>query len=247
MPKRRTRLVDRLFIDQWCATYPLLLVVITGERSRGVVNSKHLIKDALAKGARYARVRTRFVVPVILFRGKNICRSSTLSHKLETVFQTTANSIKDSIFVDDEDDQIDPRSTPPSQAAQPGVPAPKGFMHGPQDVSMSFGHADSGSRRDATQNYGLFNMVSASSTFINGTFAAAQASSSVLSTSPSDPPLASSTASAGAELKEPSLMDKYRNCDIALLTILRITHVRAPQTRHPVFVALVSCAPRFAT
>jgi hypothetical protein len=224
---------------QWCATYPLLLVVITGEKDRDAVNSKHLIKEALAKGARYARVRTRFVVPVILFRGKNICRSSTLSHKLETVFQTTANSIKDTIFVEDEEELAAQSKTP--QPAQPAAPSTQPIplshsksvpLYGPQDVSMSFGLGESGSRRSVSQNAGLFNMVSASSSFISGALSPAQGVLA-LSTSPTDSPPQQSTpttslVNAGSIIadKEPSLMDKYRNCDIALLAILRITHVR---------------------
>ena len=34
---------------------------------------------------RFSRVRSRFVVPVILVRSRNICRSSTLSHEAEVL------------------------------------------------------------------------------------------------------------------------------------------------------------------
>ncbi|KAI9137731.1 hypothetical protein BKA69DRAFT_1095545 [Paraphysoderma sedebokerense] len=42
----------------------------------------------LFKKSRFARVRGRFVVPVILVNGKNICRSSTLSSEAEVLFNT---------------------------------------------------------------------------------------------------------------------------------------------------------------
>ncbi|KAJ3277453.1 hypothetical protein HK104_003288 [Borealophlyctis nickersoniae] len=51
-----------------------------------VNNTKSLAR--LFKKSRFSRVRSRFVVPVIYCRGKNICRSSTLSHEAEVLLNT---------------------------------------------------------------------------------------------------------------------------------------------------------------
>merc|ERR1712100_505760 len=42
----------------------------------------------LFEGARFARVRSRFPVPVFLFNGRNISRSSTLSQSMECFAKT---------------------------------------------------------------------------------------------------------------------------------------------------------------
>lgn len=69
-----------------CGHYPLKLVIlesklVSGDFENGdslKVNDARKLKDLFVK-ARFARCRSRFVVPVILFEGKNICRSATLS------------------------------------------------------------------------------------------------------------------------------------------------------------------------
>jgi myotubularin-related protein 14 len=87
---------------EFCGTYPLDLYVLAGDRTSPDANLSAItrVNDAsvlkeLFWLARFSRVRTRFPMPVILFNGKNICRSSTLSQKLEMMLQTTTNSIKD--------------------------------------------------------------------------------------------------------------------------------------------------------
>eukprot|EP01113_Clastostelium_recurvatum_P013076 TRINITY_DN1685_c0_g1_i8.p1 TRINITY_DN1685_c0_g1~~TRINITY_DN1685_c0_g1_i8.p1 ORF type:complete len:1271 (-),score=314.17 TRINITY_DN1685_c0_g1_i8:830-4642(-) len=50
--------------------------------------------ETLFKNGRFARVRARFPIGVILWRGKNICRSSTLSQKLEYMMQSVHNQMK---------------------------------------------------------------------------------------------------------------------------------------------------------
>ena len=52
-----------------------------------VVNSATKLADLFRK-CRFSRVRSRFVVPVLYCRGKNICRSATLSHEAEVLFNT---------------------------------------------------------------------------------------------------------------------------------------------------------------
>lgn len=98
-----------------CTTYPPELVIIERERhsnnnsgcggggggcegnstsgpaSRAAVNDVTALA-ALMEAARFARVRARFPVPVLCFRGKNVCRSSTLSQKIECILQNVHNS-----------------------------------------------------------------------------------------------------------------------------------------------------------
>eukprot|EP01102_Stenamoeba_stenopodia_P020663 TRINITY_DN8145_c0_g1_i1.p1 TRINITY_DN8145_c0_g1~~TRINITY_DN8145_c0_g1_i1.p1 ORF type:complete len:567 (-),score=131.08 TRINITY_DN8145_c0_g1_i1:295-1995(-) len=81
---------------EYCVTYPLELVII--ERSKHSddeqnVNDADSLKSLFFR-SRFARVRARFPVPVILFRGKNICRSSTLSQKAEFLMQHAGNQLK---------------------------------------------------------------------------------------------------------------------------------------------------------
>eukprot|EP01133_Synstelium_polycarpum_P003736 gene3736-4309_t len=84
-----------------CATYPPDLIVIEREKQRQCtscsdkdqVNNPHTIQKLLSQ-SRFARVRTRFPFPVILYHGKNLCRSSTLSKKIEYMFQSGVNSMK---------------------------------------------------------------------------------------------------------------------------------------------------------
>lgn len=68
-----------------CGHYPIKLVILESKLSGDLenadsqkVNDAKKLKDLFVK-ARFARCRSRFVVPVILFEGKNICRSATLS------------------------------------------------------------------------------------------------------------------------------------------------------------------------
>lgn len=68
-----------------CGHYPLKLVILESKLTNDLENvdshkgnDTKKLKDLFMK-ARFARCRSRFVVPVILFEGKNICRSATLS------------------------------------------------------------------------------------------------------------------------------------------------------------------------
>ncbi|KAJ7376562.1 Myotubularin- protein 14 [Desmophyllum pertusum] len=69
-----------------CGHYPLKLVILESKLNSSEsekpdsqkANDARKLRDLFVK-ARFARCRSRFVVPVILFEGKNICRSATLS------------------------------------------------------------------------------------------------------------------------------------------------------------------------
>ncbi|CAI8010569.1 Myotubularin-related protein 14 [Geodia barretti] len=79
---------------QLCGHYPSELIVIerhktfarttsSATRGRGhPVNDTAKLKELIST-ARYARCRLRFVMPVILFENKNVCRSATLSTMAE--------------------------------------------------------------------------------------------------------------------------------------------------------------------
>ncbi|KYQ92015.1 hypothetical protein DLAC_06841 [Tieghemostelium lacteum] len=105
-----------------CATYPPELIVIERELNTQCQQCKEKDKDKLKfssnghhhhhhngngnttehthhlqkliSQSRFARVRTRFPFPVIFYHHKNICRSSTLSQKLEYMLQSGVNSMK---------------------------------------------------------------------------------------------------------------------------------------------------------
>ncbi|KAF2071328.1 hypothetical protein CYY_007359 [Polysphondylium violaceum] len=88
-----------------CATYPPDLVVIEGEKTTNCTPCKDKVcqnnhneysnnLQKLIAQSRFARVRTRFPFPVIYYHGKNLCRSSTLSQKIEYMFQSGVNSMK---------------------------------------------------------------------------------------------------------------------------------------------------------
>lgn len=49
-----------------------------------IVNDAQELSKQFEK-SHFARVRARFVVPCILVRGKNICRSATLSNEVEVI------------------------------------------------------------------------------------------------------------------------------------------------------------------
>ncbi|XP_076822667.1 uncharacterized protein LOC143469024 [Clavelina lepadiformis] len=73
-----------------CSTYPAHLIVPVEQKIPGecdvYVNGGHQDSDTmleLVKKGRFARTRGRFPVPVMLFRGKFICRSSTLARSPE--------------------------------------------------------------------------------------------------------------------------------------------------------------------
>ncbi|KAK9890359.1 hypothetical protein WA026_010454 [Henosepilachna vigintioctopunctata] len=54
--------------------------------------------------ARKGRCRARFPVPVILFRGKNICRSGTIAHYAEIYGRATVEAVNSYIYGTSEDD-----------------------------------------------------------------------------------------------------------------------------------------------
>ncbi|KAF9946535.1 Myotubularin- protein 14, partial [Mortierella alpina] len=58
------------------------------------VNDTHELSKQFEK-SHFARVRARFVVPCILVRGKNICRSATLSNEVEVFMHSVNQKIND--------------------------------------------------------------------------------------------------------------------------------------------------------
>ncbi|KAF9572444.1 Myotubularin- protein 14 [Mortierella alpina] len=58
------------------------------------VNDTHELSRQFEK-SHFARVRARFVVPCILVRGKNICRSATLSNEVEVFMHSVNQKIND--------------------------------------------------------------------------------------------------------------------------------------------------------
>ncbi|KNC48714.1 MTMR14 protein [Thecamonas trahens ATCC 50062] len=82
-----------------CGTYAARVLILNARaadaRAPGPTDSATL--QALFFKARQARVRGRFVVPVIPFRGRFICRSSTLASKKEALGQTVLFTAKSSL------------------------------------------------------------------------------------------------------------------------------------------------------
>ncbi|XP_045166694.2 myotubularin-related protein 14-like [Mercenaria mercenaria] len=71
-----------------CAHYPSKLAVLEYEKCSTVKERVESLFDSnkvknIFKQARFARCRSRFVIPVILFEGKHVCRSATVSSGAE--------------------------------------------------------------------------------------------------------------------------------------------------------------------
>eukprot|EP00038_Savillea_parva_P019844 m.29248 g.29248 ORF g.29248 m.29248 type:complete len:718 (-) comp4578_c0_seq2:2096-4249(-) len=87
-----------------CAHYPPNIIVPTSslnkdsEEACGNTNSEKMNADTLHDlftDARFARTRSRFVCPVILHRGKWICRSATLARQVEITARQAGNSLSE--------------------------------------------------------------------------------------------------------------------------------------------------------
>ncbi len=76
---------------QWCPTNLHRTVSL---HSGELVNDTHELSKQFEK-SHFARVRARFVVPCILVRGKNICRSATLSNEVEVFMHSVNQKIND--------------------------------------------------------------------------------------------------------------------------------------------------------
>jgi len=84
---------------KYCNTYPLELVILESHRN-GTAARLGKINDAQTLsvnflGSRFSRVHGRFVVPTILCRGQNICRSSTLSIMAESVMNQVTSKARE--------------------------------------------------------------------------------------------------------------------------------------------------------
>jgi len=90
-----------------CGTYPLKIAVpLSPSKSSPTADNKLRLRlkneqayTNLINDSRFARVRTRFPLPVLVVNGRLICRSSTLSQKLECTLQSGVNSLKDAVAV----------------------------------------------------------------------------------------------------------------------------------------------------
>ena len=81
------------FNGELCGHYPSKIVLLEyqltdAERNKDIFNGVESIYNTaqmreLIKQARYARCRSRFAVPVIMFEGKHVCRSATLASGAE--------------------------------------------------------------------------------------------------------------------------------------------------------------------
>ncbi|XP_012937389.1 myotubularin-related protein 14 [Aplysia californica] len=85
------------FNGELCGHYPMKLIITEFERdavsSTEHVESRHnqqLLTQRI-KNARCARCRSRFVIPVIFYQGKHICRSATLSGAAEMFGRSTTD------------------------------------------------------------------------------------------------------------------------------------------------------------
>ncbi|BFZ10885.1 hypothetical protein BsWGS_13924 [Bradybaena similaris] len=80
-----------------CGHYPMKLIIAEFERdTHSIAENVESRYDPLMvmqkmKNARCARCRSRFVVPVILYQGKHICRSATLSGAAEMFGRSTTD------------------------------------------------------------------------------------------------------------------------------------------------------------
>ncbi|ORZ39847.1 hypothetical protein BCR44DRAFT_1216636 [Catenaria anguillulae PL171] len=86
--------------NDWCSSYPHQLIIPTRQRhpvnpgsSAALVNNPTTLVP-LFRNSRFSRVRSRFVVPVLLLNGRNICRSSTLSNEAEVQLNSIAEKAK---------------------------------------------------------------------------------------------------------------------------------------------------------
>ncbi|XP_062617717.1 myotubularin-related protein 14-like [Saccostrea cucullata] len=91
--------VIKNFSGELCGHYPSKVVFLEYQLSEDERNNKKRYDDVqsmydiprmreLIKQARYARCRSRFAVPVILYEGKHICRSATLASGAEMFGRT---------------------------------------------------------------------------------------------------------------------------------------------------------------
>jgi len=81
----------------YCSSYPLDLIIIKKERqteNAKSLNTSHDLGEHFLRG-RFARVRGRFPIPVILWNDKNICRSSTISVQAEVLLNLSTSKIRD--------------------------------------------------------------------------------------------------------------------------------------------------------
>ncbi|KAH9496325.1 Myotubularin- protein 14, partial [Bulinus truncatus] len=77
-----------------CGHYPMKLIIVESEKDSPLpLESQHDAEHIVQKfkNSRCARCRSRFVVPVIFYQGKHICRSATLSGAAEMLTRSTSD------------------------------------------------------------------------------------------------------------------------------------------------------------
>mmetsp|Transcript_7263 Transcript_7263/g.13551 ORF Transcript_7263/g.13551 Transcript_7263/m.13551 type:complete len:1047 (+) Transcript_7263:186-3326(+) len=81
----------------YCSSYPLDLVILENHKNTAKTEPLNLTNDLREQFQRgkFARVRGRFPIPVILWNNKNICRSSTISVQAEVLLNMSTAKIRD--------------------------------------------------------------------------------------------------------------------------------------------------------
>lgn len=107
-----------------CATYPHRLFIISSDKKKEISESKEM-ESKLFSDCKLSRVRNRFVVPVLFYNQKHICRSGTLSHETEVIFNTIHGRTKYFLFGDDTNAST---ASPPTDATSEIFTSPSSIM-----------------------------------------------------------------------------------------------------------------------
>mmetsp|Transcript_41992 Transcript_41992/g.68174 ORF Transcript_41992/g.68174 Transcript_41992/m.68174 type:complete len:868 (-) Transcript_41992:281-2884(-) len=82
----------------FCSSYPLDLIILQKQKDAPstipTLNQTQDLRERFLRG-RFARVRGRFPIPVILWNNKNICRSSTISVQAEVLLNVSRDRLRD--------------------------------------------------------------------------------------------------------------------------------------------------------
>ncbi|KAL7753617.1 Myotubularin- protein 14 [Sorochytrium milnesiophthora] len=102
----------------YCSTYPLNLVIPVRQQKQQQQVNDPAVLSGLFKKSRFARVRSRFVVPAILYNNVNICRSSTLSNEAEVLLNMLNEKTKQLLWSGQASDSSDAEAAGDESAAQ---------------------------------------------------------------------------------------------------------------------------------
>ncbi|KAI9178976.1 Myotubularin- protein 14 [Blastocladiella emersonii ATCC 22665] len=204
-----------------CKSYPEWILVPETEDPDGLgplVNDAAALRSLFHR-SRFARVRSRFVVPVLAVNGRNICRSATLSNEAEVLLNRFGEKTRQLLSGYGSFGPSTGATSPSASAASPTMAtmlAPTSPAHASSSVPPS-GPASLGSK---SPSLGFRSSAPRSPT--SPTRASARTGSEVTATtSPSDLLLdASSEDEARA-----TTMEKQRTADIALLNALHVVDI----------------------